>query len=113
MRLLVDENVDVKVIGLLRRLGHEAIRTPAGTKNGTVMRLAIQERRVLVTRDSDFADSTRFPPSRCPGIIHLDIHPPRFDRIAPALKSFLAAVAEENIAGKLFVLGEDGYDEFT
>ena len=40
MRLLLDENVDVKVISLLKKLGHEAIRTPAGTKNGSVIRLA-------------------------------------------------------------------------
>ena len=36
MRLLVDENVDVKIIGLLKKVGHDAVRTPAGTKNGAV-----------------------------------------------------------------------------
>lgn len=64
MRLLVDENVDVKVIAFLKRLGHDAVRVPSGTKNGAVMRLAVEERRALVTRDSDFADSARFPPAR-------------------------------------------------
>lgn len=113
MCLLVDENVDVKVIGLLKKLGHEAVRTPPGTKNGSVIRMAVQERRVLITRDSDFTDANRYPPSRCPGIIHLDIHPPRFDKIAPLLKSFLASVTEEQMTGKLFVVGADGYDEFT
>ncbi len=113
MRLLVDENVDVRVIGLLKKLGHEVLRTPAGTKNGAVIRMAVQERRVLLTRDSDFTDGNRYPPSRCPGIIHLDIHPPHFERIAPLLAAFLSSVAEEQVIGKLFVIGEDGYDEFT
>ena len=112
MRLLVDENVDVRVIGLLTKLGHEAVRVPSGTKNGAVIRLAIQERRVLITRDSDFTDSGRYPPARCPGIIHLDIHPPHFEKIAPALRSFLSSVSEEEMAGKLFIVSEDGYDEF-
>ncbi len=113
MRLLVDENVDVRIIGLLRKLGHEAVRTPAGTRNGSVIRMAVQERRVLLTRDSDFVDAKRYPPTRCPGIIHLDIHPPHFEKIAPLLKAFLFCVAEEHMAGKLFVIGEAGYDEFA
>ncbi len=113
MRLLVDENVDVKVIGLLKNLGHEAVRTPPGTKNGAVIRMAVQERRILLTRDSDFTNAKLYPPNRCPGIIHLDIHPPHFAKIAPLLKSFLSSVTEEQMAGKLFVVGADGYDEFT
>ena len=104
MRILVDENVDVRVIGLLKKLGHEAVRTPPGTKNGLVIRMAVQERRVLLTRDSDFTDANRYPPSRCPGIIHLDIHPPHFDKIAPLLKSFLSTVTQEQMTGKLFVI---------
>ena len=113
MRILVDENVDVKIIGLLKKLGHDAVRTPAGTKNGAVIRMAVQERRIILTRDGDFTDANRYPPSRCPGIIHLDIHPPHFDKIAPALKSFLSSVAEEQMVGKLFVVGADGYDQFA
>jgi hypothetical protein len=43
----------------------------------------------------------------------LDIHPPHFDKIAPPLKSFLSSVTEEQMVGKLFVVGTDGYDQFT
>ena len=113
MRILVDENVDVKIIGLLKKLGHDAVRTPPGTKNGSVIRMAVQEHRIILTRDSDFTDANRYPPSRCPGIIHLDIHPPHFDKLAPPLKSFLSSVTEEQMIGKLFVVGTDGYDQFT
>ena len=38
MRFLIDEDVDVRLIGLLRRLGHEAKRVPSGAKNGAVIR---------------------------------------------------------------------------
>ena len=113
MRLLIDENVDVKIVGLLKKLGHGAIRTPPGTKNGSVIQLAVQERRVLLTRDSDFTDAKRYPPSRCFGIIHLDIHPPHFHTIAPLLKAFLSSVSDEKMVGRFFVVGVDGYNEFS
>jgi hypothetical protein len=112
MRLLVDENLGRRLVRLLQTLGHDATRVPLGLKNGAVMRLAIQERRVLVTRDADFADQARFPPARTPGIIHLEIHPPRFGRLAPALRSFLDSVSGGSLAGRLFVVGGDGYVEF-
>lgn len=113
MRLLVDENLGARIVGLLQGLGHDAKRVPLGLKNGAVMRLAIHEARSLVTRDADFTDPARFPPARSPGIIHLDVHPPQFEKIAPALRSFLESVSDVNLAGRLFVVGEAGYVEFT
>jgi len=113
MRILVDENIDVRVIRLFRRPGHDAKRVPAGLRNGAVMRLAIQESRGIVTRDADFTDPVRFPPSRTPGIIHVDIHPPRYAAMAPALSSFLKSVSGKNLAGRLFAISGTGYAEFT
>ncbi len=114
MRFLIDENVDVRLIGFLKKLGHEARRVPPGTKNGAVMRLATQEKRVLVTRDDDFTDGLKYPPSKSSGIIHLDIHPPRLKMIGPSVKFFLAAMTAERMAGKLFILGDSGgYEEFA
>ena len=77
------------------------------------MRLAIQERRTLITRDADFTDQTLYPPGQYPGIVRLDIHPPHLGRIAPALTEFLKSVCAERLAGRLFVVGETGYEEFT
>jgi hypothetical protein len=113
MRILVDENIDVKVIRLFRKLGHDVKRVPAGFKNGDVMRLAIHEGRVIVTRDADFTDPVRFPISHTPGIIHVDIHPPRYTTMASSLSSFLKSVSGKNLVGRLFVISETGYAEFT
>jgi predicted nuclease of predicted toxin-antitoxin system len=111
MRFLVDEDVPVKVIGFLRKLGHDTRRVTSGLKNGAVLRLAVEEKRLLITRDSDFTDTVRYPPSRCPGIIHLDIHPPYWEDISPVLKSLLAKVPAERFAGTLIVLRSDGFEE--
>jgi len=113
MRFLIDEDVDVRLIGVLRQLGHNARRVPSGTKNGAVARLAQAEGRILISRDADFTDESRYPPSRYAGLIHVDIHPPRLPSIAAALKALLAGVPEAGFAGRLFVLDETGYSDFS
>ncbi len=104
MRLLLDEDVDVRLIRVLRRLGHEVKRVPCGVTNGAVMRLAQAEHRVLVTRDADFSNRKMYPPSRYGGIIHLAIHPSKVDDLAPPLTRLLSACSQEEVAGTLIVL---------
>lgn len=112
MRLLVDEDVDVRIIGILKRLGHDARRVPSGTKNGAVIHLARREERVLLTRDADFTNGGLYPPSRHSGIIHIAIHPPWLERIVPPLTHFLKSVDAQETAGKLFILEDAGYHVF-
>jgi len=78
-----------------------------------VMALAQKDQRVLITRDADFTDSNTFPPSQSPGIIHVDIHPPRLAPIVASLKSLLAEVPESTLTGRLFVIDETGYGDFS
>lgn len=113
MRFLIDEDLDVRLIGVLRRLGHEARRVPAGIQNGAVIRLAQAEGRILITRDADFTDEGQYPPTRYAGIVHVDIHPPRLVPIASSLTRLLANVPETGLRGKLFVLDETGYSDFS
>ena len=108
MRFLIDEDVDVRIIRLLRSLGHDAKRVPSGTLNGAVIRFAAEENRILISRNADFTNTETFPPSKYPGIIHLDIHPPRFNRIASPLKAFLKDASEAALSGKLVLLTEEG-----
>ncbi len=109
MRLLVDEDVDVRIIGVLRRLGHNVRRVPSGTQNGAVIRLAKREERVLVTRDADFADTSVYPPARSAGIIRLAIHPPSLQNLAPPLTDLLTAIPEHEFTGALFVVEATGH----
>ena len=109
MRFLIDEDVDVRVIRILKQLGHNARRVPSGTINGAVLRLAHKERRILITRDSDFTNIALYPPHRHSGIIHLSIHPPWLEKIAPALTRLLKSAAESDLACKVVVLEEGGY----
>ncbi len=111
MRFLIDEDVDVRVLALLKRLGHDGRRVPAGTTNGAVLRLALREHRILMTRDADFLNAAVYPASRHAGIIHLAIHPPWFEKISPALTRFLQAAPADHLDGKVVVLEPSGYHE--
>ncbi len=113
MRFLVDESVDIRVIRLLKELGHSTRRVPSGAANGAVLHLARRERRVLIARDSDFANIILYPPSRHCGVVHIAIHPPWFQKIAPALQRLVKSVPEEEFDGRVFVLEETGYHRLS
>ena len=108
MRLLVDENVHVKVISWLKEKGHDAIRVPSGTKNGAVIKLAQSESRVLMTNDNDFENRFLYQPSQLKGIIVFKIHPPKLEKLLKALQQLLDEFPEHNFSGKLVILDEEG-----
>jgi predicted nuclease of predicted toxin-antitoxin system len=60
MRLLLDENVDFRVVSHLKDLGHDvksiAHDFPAALDDETVLALALDEQRVLITNDIGFGD---------------------------------------------------------
>ena len=109
MRILLDENVHVKLMDRLIKLGHETVRVPSGLKNGQVMELAIRESRILLTQDKDFANRLMYPPKQYPGIIILRIHPPELDRLTSALRAFLGDLGNVSLKGKLAIVEERGY----
>jgi predicted nuclease of predicted toxin-antitoxin system len=108
MRFLIDEDVDVRVIRVLKQLGHDAHRVPSGTTNGAVIRLAKQEERILITRDSDFVNPAIYPLQKHSGIVHISIHPPSIEKIGLALTRLLESASESDLTGKVLILEETG-----
>ena len=109
MRVLLDEDVDVRVLAWLREASHDATRVPSGLKNGAVIELSRRESRVLITRDKDFANRLLYLPSHNSGIVILRVHPPTREKLVAALRALLAQVPEREIPGKLVVVDESGY----
>ncbi len=109
MRFLIDENVKLEILRWLLKNGHDAVRVPAGTKNGSVLALGISESRVLITHDHDFADRLRYPPAKHAGIILIEIHPPIFSKLQTALQRLLSNPPADGFAGKLILLEEQGF----
>jgi predicted nuclease of predicted toxin-antitoxin system len=58
LRFLVDENLPAEVAALLRAPGHDVLEVAASTHRSSadaaIWQLAIDESRILVTRDLDF-----------------------------------------------------------
>ena len=71
MKLFLDENLSPQHASELRTEGYDAIAVPevglAGATDEQVLRFAVENGRVLMTLDADFANVIRFPPanSRC------------------------------------------------
>ena len=54
-----------------------------GADDPVVPDVAIQQERILVTLDADFANVLRFPPSETPGVVRFRIHPATEEATAP------------------------------
>lgn len=107
MRLLLDENLSPLHAAPLREAGHDAVSVVevglAGQPDPTVRAYAIEENRVLVTLDADFANMLRFPPAGTPGVIRLKIHPPTEESILDQLLRTIAVLRDTPLEGCLAV----------
>ena len=108
-KLIADENLRREVIEFLRKQGY-GIKVPAkGLKNGQVLSLALEEKRVLLTHDKDFLDPLLYPPTKTDGIVVIRIHPPTVSEICAALEDLFNKLSPEHLNKKLIVLEKDGF----
>jgi hypothetical protein len=60
MKFLVDESAEFRFVAGLRTWSHDVIAIahdyPEGLADTQVLQIAVQERRILITNDSDFGD---------------------------------------------------------
>ncbi|MDI6826514.1 MAG: DUF5615 family PIN-like protein [Candidatus Aenigmarchaeota archaeon] len=74
MKFLLDKNVHRGLSTFLSKLGHDVVLSSKGIGNSEVFKLAVEEERVLITRDSDFLYSP-YTSSKHSGIIVSRIDP--------------------------------------
>ena len=64
MKFLLDENLSPAHAAMLRTMGHDAVAVIeaglAGSSDAEVAAFAVQQGRILITLDGDFANITRF-----------------------------------------------------
>jgi len=103
VKLLLDENLSSRQAANLRQLGYDAVSAAevglSGQPDNTIREFAIQDGRVPVTLDSDFADLTRFPTAGTPGVLRLKIHPPTEEKIRQQLKTALELLKGKSLEG--------------
>jgi predicted nuclease of predicted toxin-antitoxin system len=111
VRLFLDENLSPQHAAELRAAGHDAVAVLAvglsGAPNEEVRRFAIENRRILVTLDADFANVIRFPPEQTPGVIRLKVHPATERKIRATIQRAVLFLENIDLAGRLAVVDED------
>ena len=106
-KFLLDENIRIGVKKFLENKRFIVEYVPKGSTDSEVLSLAKEKKSVLVTHDTDFANSFLYPPNEFSGIVVIRIYPPTLDKILPSLERFLSEVKE--FKGRLFLLEVEGF----
>ena|SRR3989344_6209452 len=109
MKFLLDENVHIGLLAFLIDLGYDTKTPPKETKNGEISKLCLEEKRILITRDSDFIDSAVYPNTKHNGIILLRIPSENLEEQKSSLSKLLK---HKDIEGKKIILLSEDKMEF-
>ena len=73
MNFIIDENVSLAVVKMLRQKGHNVIsiceEPYSSIKDLKIFDLVIKKKSILITRDEHFSNPIRFPAKRTKGIV--------------------------------------------
>ncbi len=99
MRFLFDQSTDRRLASFFRQRGHNvtvvAIDHPAGLPDPEVLAIALGERRILVTEDSDFGELVFRLHLPHAGILYLRLPPMELDAKVECLDRVLIDHADE------------------
>ena len=115
MKLKLDENLGVRGAELFRVAGHDvATVVEQGATSASDAELAMlcaAEGRCLVTFDLDFADTRRYPPSECAGIVVLRLRAPTSTAQVRRISSFFTS--QPDVVGRLWIVDETRARDWT
>ena len=108
MRFKLDENLDVRLVPLVAEGGHDVAtihqENLTGSDDGRIYEACVQERRILVTLDLDFANPVRFPPAPTDGIVVIRSPRPALTLIRATLESALPTLKSRDLKGALWIV---------
>ncbi len=111
MKFKIDENMPLEVAGLLRDAGYDATTVPeqnlTGTSDANLGAVCQQERRILVTLDSDFADIRTYSPGEFPGIMVMRLNRQDKSHILDVFSHAMRLLPKEPIGRHLWIVEED------
>lgn len=110
MEFKVDENLPVEVADLLRQVGHDAVTVLeqhlGGSSDPDIASACQEERRVLITLDTDFADIRAYPPGQFPGLIVLRLHKQDKPHVLAVIDRLVPLLSSEPLEHLLWILEE-------
>ena len=106
MRFIADENIPGLLIRRLVELGHDVALCPKSRSDMAIAKLALSQRRIILTLDKDFTNTIMFSPKRF-NIIHVAIHPPEKYAVTEAVLRLIASIKISNLKGLMIVTKDD------
>ena len=112
MKFKLDENLPIEAATILSQAGHDAHivldEELRGASDAQISLVCREEKRVLVTLDTDFCNILAYPPETHPGIIVIRT----LDQSKPIVLGFIEnianAVKSERVDGRLWIVQKDG-----
>jgi predicted nuclease of predicted toxin-antitoxin system len=110
MRIKLDENLPVTLVGKLAALGHDVDTVPAETlasrPDAEIWGAAQRTRRFLITQDLDFSDIRRFAPGTHHGLLLVRLGQPGRRALAARVRMIFE---KEDVEGwhRCFVVATD------
>lgn len=107
----VDENLPVEVAELLRQAGYDALtvydENLAGTRDPQIASVCKEEKRALVTLDTDFADIGAYPPKDYSGLIVLRLKMQDKHHVIKVFNRLVKLIPTEKLEQKLWIVDEN------
>ena len=108
MRFKLDENLSPTVAALLIEAGHNTATVAeqglAGAEDHDIASVCLDEGRILLTLDLDFADVRAYPPHRYPGLIVLRISSQAPRCQMEVVSGMLTSLSGRSLQGQLWVV---------
>jgi len=111
MRILADENIDVRVVRGLVEAGHDvlSVRDAMPTADdSSILQAAVSDQRIVLTHDRDFVTLHRSSGSRHGGIMLLRLDQESSTRVLLRILHALASTSQEKLTGHIVVVSEAG-----
>ncbi|MBW4645165.1 MAG: DUF5615 family PIN-like protein [Goleter apudmare HA4340-LM2] len=109
MNLKLDENIDIRVVSLLRLAGHDVATVPgqglSSASDEEVIDVCRHEFRCLVTCDRGFGNRLKYNPSNYSGIVIIRL-PSRPDLAfwQAAIEMLIQGLESAEVTGKLWII---------
>lgn len=114
MRFIADVNIAQTVITSLRKKGHNVIDLKTAnrtTQDSEIIKLALQENRIVLTHDTDFLALTQYPQYQVP-VILIRLRKQNANHFWEKLHDLIEQQSEELLATSLTILTEESADSY-